>query len=154
MNFWESTDFKLGIFGNRFFMTDFSKIITSHRHQHIILMKQLVTLLFLLLPLLTNAGSTIVTVTPEIPDNTEFPPQKRMPPKAPVVTISDNNILKVEGIPQDAELEISILENGSEIIFMSASAHEIPLPFLQIAVSYKLILSINGFLWSGYFYLD
>lgn len=116
-------------------------------------MKQLVTLLFILLPLLTNAGSTIVTVTPENPNYNEDPSKKRMPPKAPVVTISDNNILKVEGIPQDAELEISILENGLEIFFMTTSAHEIPLPLLQSAVSYKLILSINGSLWSGYFIL-
>ena len=117
-------------------------------------MKQLVTLLFILLPLLTNAGSTVVSVTPEIPDYSEDPSRKRMPPKAPVVTITDNNLLKVEGIPQDAELEISILENGSEIFFMPASTHEIPLPLLQPAVSYKLILSINGSLWSGYFFLE
>ncbi len=68
----------------------------------------------------------------------------------PVVTITDNTLLRVENITQDAEIEITILENGFEIFSATTLDHEISITPLLPAVSYKLLLSINGSLWSGY----
>ena len=67
-------------------------------------MKKLLPLIILLFPLLTYAGTTVVSVTPENSYPGEVPSKKRIPPKMPVVTITDNTILRVENISQDREI--------------------------------------------------
>ena len=113
-------------------------------------MKKLLPLILFLFPLLAYASTTVVSVTPEITNKTEYPPIHRTPPKMPVVTITDNTLLKIENITTDAEIEITILDNGFEIFSATTLDHEISITPLLPAVSYKLLLSINGSLWSGY----
>ncbi|MDE6142706.1 MAG: hypothetical protein K2F94_01370 [Muribaculaceae bacterium] len=67
-------------------------------------MKKLLPLILFLFPLLAYAGTTVVSVTPEITNKTEYPPIHRTPPKMPVVTITDNTILRVENITQYFEI--------------------------------------------------
>ncbi|MDE6772757.1 MAG: hypothetical protein K2J49_09160, partial [Muribaculaceae bacterium] len=88
-------------------------------------MKKLLTLTIFLFPLLAYASTTVISVTPEIRNDKEKPPKKRTPPKMPVVTITDNTILRVENITQDAEIEITILDNGFEIFSATTLDHEI-----------------------------
>lgn len=67
-------------------------------------MKKLLPLILFLFPLLTYAGTTVISVTPEIRNDKERPTIKRTPPKMPVVTITDNTILRVENITQYIEI--------------------------------------------------
>lgn len=113
-------------------------------------LKHLTPFLFAALSFPMFAESEDVDMTPPEPsDPITLPPDKRVPARAPQVTVTDGTLLTVDRVAADASLAIEILRDGECIFSTFTLEHSVAIPMLDGPYTYTINLTVNGTLWTG-----